>query len=99
MRAFYIDTNERLREIFRDHCNLSGEQFEEINGRFIYLVCDIQEEEPQEVIEDKVSELHVIFEFLYNTKELTIGEYNDLCNLANEIQNAGEKLAMGLAVT
>ena len=93
MKNYYIDTDQKLREIFAEHCNLSGEQYEEIRSRFIYLMCDIQEGEQMENIEDAVSDLGVIFEFLYNTKELTIGEYNELCNLANGMQDDAEKLA------
>lgn len=95
MATFFYDTDEKLREIFKDHCSLSAEQYTEIEDRFMYLICDIQEDEQQEVIEDTVSEMHVIFDFLYNTKSLTIGEYNGLCNMADEIQEESEKLAEG----
>lgn len=95
--AFYMDTTGKLREIFAEHCNLSGEQYEEINGRLIYLVADIQmlEEKSEEVkladAEEEANELGVIFEFLMNTKELTLKEYNDLCNLVGELAEAAQK--------
>lgn len=95
--AYYMDTTGKLREIFAEHCNLSGEQYEEINGRLIYLVADIQmlEEKSEEVkladAAKEADELCVIFEFLLNTKELTLKEYNDLCNLAGELAEAAQK--------
>ena len=35
MAAFYYDTTSKLVEIFTEHCNLSGEQYEVISGEFI----------------------------------------------------------------
>lgn len=95
--AFYMDTTGKLREIFAEHCNLSGEQYEEINGRLIDLVSDIQmlEEKSEELtladVEKAAEDLGVIFEFLLNTKELTLKEYNDLCNLVGELAEAAQK--------
>ena len=95
--TFYCDTCGKMREIFAEHCNLSGEQFEEISGRLIYLVADIQmlEEKNEEVTladaEREADDLGVIFEFLLNTKELTLKEYNDLCNMVGELAEAAQK--------
>ena len=83
MNSYYKDTCGRLREIFGEHCNLSAEQFLEISRRFLDRVADIQEEEPLEEIETEINDLCVIFEFLYNTKELNEKEYNELVDLAN----------------
>ena len=90
MRNYYVDTCGKLREIFSEHCNLSMEQFEEISGRLIDLVTEIQETDKDGCgsfpeAERKANELGVIFEFLLNTKEVTLQEYNDLCNLVNGI--------------
>ena len=95
--AYYMDTTGKLREIFAEHCNLSGEQFEEISGRLIYLVADIQmlEEKSEEVTladaEKEAEDLGVIFDFLLNTKELTLEEYNALCNMTGELADAAQK--------
>ena len=95
--AYYMDTTGKLREIFAEHCNLSGEQYEEISGRLIYLVADIQmlEEKNEEMTladaEKEADELGVIFEFLLNTKELTLEEYNALCNMGGELADAAQK--------
>ena len=83
MNNYYKDTRGRLREIFGEHCNLSEEQFLEISRRFLDRVADIQEEEPLEEIETEINDMCVIFEFLYNTKELNEKEYNELVDLAN----------------
>ena len=97
--AYYMDTSKKLREIFAEHCNLNAEQYEEISGRLIYLVADIQmlEEKSEDVTlaeaEIEANELGVIFEFLLNTKELTLKEYNDLCNMASELAEAAGKAA------
>ena len=94
--AFYMDTCGKMRGIFAEHCNLSGDQYEEIRGRLIYLVADIQmlEEKSEEVTladaEREADELSVIFEFLLNTKELTLKEYNDLCNMVNDLRNESQ---------
>ena len=96
MVNYYIDTCGKLRDIFTAHCNLSMEQYEEISGRLIDLVAEIQEfdgEGTYPEAERKANELGVIFEFLLNTKEITLQEYNDLCNMVGEIADAAEKLA------
>lgn len=91
MRNYYVDTCGKLREIFTEHCNLSMEQYEEISGRLIDLVAEIQESDdgcgslPE--AENKVNELGVIFGFLLDTKEVTLKEYNNLCNLVGKIAN------------
>ena len=90
MRNYYVDTDEKLREIFKDHCRLSGIQYEEISGRLIDLIAEIQESDDDGCgsfpeAERKAKELGVIFEFLLNTKEVTLQEYNDLYNLVNAI--------------
>ena len=99
MRAFYYDTDGKIRKIFEEHCNLSGEQYEEIRGRLSDLEAEIQEmddkgEGTYAEAERKANELGVIFEFLFNTKELTLLEYNDLCNMvgvmADEARQAAE---------
>lgn len=94
---FYYDTCGRLRAIFAEHCNLSGEQYEEISKRLIYLVSDIQmlEEKDEaltlEQVVDGAEQLGIIFEFLLNTKELFLEEYNDLCNMVGELADAAQK--------
>ena len=98
MAAFYYDTSEKLREIFAEHCNLSGEQFEEISKRLIFLVADIQMLEEKDLddltleqVEAEAEELGIIFKFLLNTKELFLKEYNDLCNMVGELADAARK--------
>ena len=83
MNSYYKDTCGRLREIFAEHCNLSMEQYEEISRRFVEREADIQEEEPLNDIDTEINDMCVIFEFLYNTKELNEKEYNELVDLAN----------------
>ena len=92
MRNYYVDTCGKLRDIFTEHCNLSMEQFEEISGRLIDLLAEIQETDEEgcgsfDEVERKAGELNVIFEFLLNTKEITLKEYNDMCNLVNSMEN------------
>ena len=91
MKRFYIDTDEKLKEIFTEHCNLSGEQYGEIRAELIYLVADYQEEEPKEEIEKRVNYLKAVSDFLYNTSELTLKEHNALIDLLGEIQTEGDK--------
>lgn len=97
--AFYMDTWAKMREIFAEHCNLSGEQYKEIDRRLIDLMSDIQmlEEKSEELTlddaEKAAEELGVIFEFLLNTKELTLEEYNALCNMVVEMDDAARKAA------
>lgn len=91
MKQFFIDTDEKLKEIFKDHCNLSTEQYEEIRAELIHLVSDYQEEEPKEEIKKRINYLDVVIDFLFNTSELTLTENHDLHGLVNEIQEEGEK--------
>ena len=55
-----MDTDAKLREIFREHCNLSMEQYEEIRGELIFLIADIQDGETMHYIEGKYNKLNVI---------------------------------------
>ena len=80
-----MDTDEKLIEIFREHCNLSCEEYEEIRSLFINLVADVQDGRPVVGIDTQAEEMGVIFNWLYTVKELTLKEYNDLCNLAGQI--------------
>ena len=88
MINYYNDTCGKLRDIFTPHCNLSLEQYEEIRGRLIDLVAEIQEMDGEGTgpeAEKKANDLGVIFEFLLNTKEITLEEYDSLCNMVNKI--------------
>ena len=92
MRNYYVDTCGKLRDIFTEHCNLNMEQYEDISGRLIDLLAEIQEIDEEGCgsfaeVERKAGELNVIFEFLLNTKEITLKEYNDMCNLVNSMEN------------
>ena len=80
-----MDTDEKLIEIFREHCNLSCEEYEEIRRLFIELVADVQDGRPLAWILMQAEEMSNVFTWLYNVKELTMKEYNDLCNLAGQI--------------
>ena len=80
-----MDTDEKLLEIFREHCNLSCEEYEEIRRLFIELVADVQDGRPLAGIQMQAEEMANVFTWLYNVKELTLKEYNDLCNLAGQI--------------
>lgn len=85
MNGFYYDTCGKLREIFAEHCNLSMEQYEAISGRFIDLVDGIRDGEPQAEIERRINELDVIFDFLLDTRELTLREQWALKEMGGEI--------------
>ena len=93
MKTYYIDTDARLLDIFREHCNLSSWQYEFIRKEFFFLKCDIQEEEPAAEIEKRCDKLHVIFDFLYETKELDLKEYTEICDLVEEMRAAAEGAA------
>ena len=92
MAAFYYNTDTKLREIFKEHCNLSGEQYDWIRGEFAYLVTDIQEEETGRDIDERVWKMETVFDFLLETKELTLAEYAALEELANEIRAADPRI-------
>ena len=94
MRNYYINTCGQLCEIFSEHCNLSMEQYEVISGRMIDLLAEVQEMDGEGTWEEaqrKTKELNVIFEFLLETKEITLEEYNELCNLAGTIEAEAER--------
>ena len=90
--TFYVDTDAELIRIFSEHCNLSCEQYEEIRAQFIYLIADYQDDEPAEEIEKRIQYLTAIFEFLFNTKELSMKEHYEMGLLLEQIQNEAEKV-------
>ena len=92
MAAFYYDTDKKLVEIFTEHCNLSGEQYEWIRGEFIYLVADIQDEEPGREIDERIRKMKTVFDFLLETNELALAEHAALHELANEVWNADPRI-------
>lgn len=92
MAAFYFDTDKKLVEIFTEHCNLSVEQYEWIRGEFIFLVADIQDEEDGREIDKRVAKMETVFDFLLETKELTLAEHNALHNLAVKVSGADPRI-------
>ena len=60
--VFYRDVDAKLKEIFSKHCNLSGEQYQEIQKRLIYMVATIQDGYPIGDTEQDAEELGVIFD-------------------------------------
>ena len=98
MAAFYYDTDKKLVEIFTEHCNLSGEQYEWIRGEFIYLVADIQEEEGRE-IDKQVEKMKTVFDFLLETNELALAEHAALHQLAEEVRDADPRIITNSGVT
>ena len=95
---FYYGTTEKLQGIFSEHCNLSMEQYEWISAEFIYLEADIQEDEPESEIEKRVEKMAVIFDFLLETKELTLKEHADLKEMAADMVETAEKARKLLAM-
>ena len=94
--SFQFNTCGRMREIFAGHCNMSLEQYEEISRRFIELVQEYRDGIQLVDIEKEKNELRVIFDFLYNTKELSLTEHSDLCGLCDEIEDAAIKQLGGM---
>ena len=90
MKNFSYNINEKLRQIFQDHCNLSGEQYEAISGEFFYLEADIQEGETNTEIMKRTEKIKIIFDFLYETKELTLKEHADLQNMISDMLEKGQ---------
>ena len=97
MEKFYYPTAGKLREIFADHCNLSMEQYEEISRRVMDLVQGFQDVEPMQNQEVKVMEMNIIFEFLYNTKELGLKEYHELIDMIIEIEKKAKEHIIRMA--
>lgn len=92
MAAFYYDTDKKLVEIFTEHCNLSGEQYEWIRGEFIFLVADIQDEEEGREIDERIRKMKAVFDFLLETKELALAEHAALHELANDVRDADPRI-------
>ena len=90
MKNFYYNISEKLRQIFQDHCNLNVEQYEAISGEFFYLEADIQEGEPNTEILKRTEKMKIIFDFLYETKELTLKEHADLQNMLSDMMEKGQ---------
>ena len=92
MATYYYDTEKKLVEIFTEHCNLSGEQYEWISAEFIYLVADIQEEEKGREIDKRVEKMKTVFDFLLETNELALAEHAALHQLAEEVRDADPRI-------
>ena len=90
MKNFYYNTTAKLRGIFSDNCNLSMEQYEAIGGEFLYLEADIQEEEASEEIMKRAEKMGIIFDFLYETKELTLKEHAALKDMVSDMLEKGQ---------
>ena len=96
---FHFNTSGRLIGIFAEHCNLCAEQFEELSRLFMDLVDAWEGGDPMTQIERQENELKIIINWLYNTKELTLKEQNDLENLIDEIRESEEKAICTKAIT
>ena len=90
MKNFYYNTTTKLRGIFNDHCNLSMEQYEAIGGEFLYLEADIQEEEASAEILKRAEKMEIIFDFLYETKELTLKEHAAMKDMVSDMLEKGQ---------
>jgi len=97
--VFYYDTDVKLVKIFTEHCNLSGEQYEWIRREFIYLVEDIQEEEPGREIDERIRKMKAVFDFLLETMELALAEHAALNQLAEEVRGADPRIITNSGVT
>ena len=84
MAYVYVDTDEKLVEIFSEHCNLSPEQYEVIRAEFINLECDMMDGEPQAEIEKRMEKMRIIFDFLLETKEITLEEHAGMNDLISQ---------------
>ena len=85
MAVFYYDTDKKLVEIFTEHCNLSREQYEWIRREFIHLVADIQDEELQAEVEQRMEKMGNVFDFLLGTDCLTPKEHFNLTQLMFDV--------------
>ena len=90
MKNFYYNITAKLRGIFQDHCNLNVEQYEVISSEFFYLEADIQEEEASAEILKRAEKMKIIFDFLYETKELTLKEHADLEGMLSDMLEKGQ---------
>ena len=85
MKNYFYDTDQKLREIFSEHCELDCDQYEWIAAELTWLICDMQEAEPQAEIEKRIAKLTTVFEFLQETKEITMAEHFGLMEMLSEI--------------
>ena len=79
MRQYYANVENKLKEIFSEHCDLGALQYDELFGMFLYLEADIQEEEPIKEIEQR-------------QEAITMKEYGALIEFAGEMLGAAYKL-------
>ena len=94
---FHYNTSGKLREIFKEHCNMSLEQYKEIDSQFSNLVTDIREDEPQQKIDNRIDYMRHIFTFLFNTDELTVSEEVAMNKLLTDVIHKWKRTAAILA--
>lgn len=81
----------KLVKIFRDHCCLSCEEYEELRERLINLEALIADGEKEEALKEAAG-MAVIADWLYNVKELTLKEHYELGELIEDLQEKAEGL-------
>ena len=92
MERFSYYTANKLREIFSEHCNLTVEQYAALTERLEELVDMYQENRPEKEMEKFADNLGVIFDFMLDTKELTLKEHMDLHEMLNEMAEQAGKI-------
>lgn len=92
MRQYYANVENKLKEIFSEHCDLGDLQYDELFGMFLYLEADIQEEEPIKEIEQRQMRILAVVDFLEKTEAITMKEYGALIEFAGEMLEAAYKL-------
>ena len=79
-----------LKRILKDNRKVNKLQLADIQIRIQEIIQDI-EAGKYDTAEVTATEVSVILEFLFITKELTLEEYNNLCIFVNVIANEGQR--------
>ena len=99
MKKFSYGPTKKLLEIFMEHCRLTIDQYEVISGEFIDLETEYQDWAPQADIERHQEKMRVIFDFLLDTKAITLKEHLELNNMVDDMEDQAKRLAIEAALT
>lgn len=96
---FYLDEKALMIDVFRDKCNLYGEEFENIRGRYISLVAGVQElqgKNPDWTLDElleEANELAAVLKFLLEINRVDMEQHYMLMSAVEKITEAAAKAA------
>ena len=97
MKKFSYQPTKKLLEIFTEHCRLTIDQYEVLGEEFMNLETEYQDSVPQADIEKHQEKMRIIFDFLLETKVITLKEHLALNNMVDDMEDQATQMAVEAA--